>query len=69
MPQPLIDTTILRTDVWYEAVGETAEQDRQRAHRVVEHIRHRFPAVRDDDLRGERIALAASCCRLDRPAS
>jgi hypothetical protein len=59
MPQALIDITILRTDVWCDAVGETPDQDRLRAHRVVEHIRHHFPAARYDDARGGRAEVRA----------
>jgi hypothetical protein len=44
-----IDTTMLRIDIWGDAVGDAAEHDRLRAHRVVEYIRHRFPNVRYDD--------------------
>ncbi len=44
-----IDTTMLRIDIWGDAVGDAAEHDRLRAHRVVEYIRHRFPSVRYDD--------------------
>ena len=44
-----IDTTMLRIDIWGDAVGDAAEHDRLRAHRVVEYIRHRFPTVRYDD--------------------
>jgi hypothetical protein len=40
-----IDTTMLRIDIWGDAVGDAAEHDRLRAHRVVEYIRHRFPTV------------------------
>jgi hypothetical protein len=60
MPQALIDITILRTDVWSDAVGETTEQDRLRAHRVVEHICRRFPAVRYDDRRGPHSEVPAT---------
>jgi hypothetical protein len=41
---------MLRIDIWGDAVGGAAEHDRLRAHRVVEYIRHRFPAVRYDDV-------------------
>jgi hypothetical protein len=41
--------TMLRIDSWGDAVGDAAEHDRLRAHRVVEYIRDRFPAVRYND--------------------
>jgi hypothetical protein len=41
--------TMLRIDIWGDAASDAAEHDRLRAQRVVEHIRHRFPAVRYDD--------------------
>ena len=44
-----IDMTMLRIDSWGDAVGDAAEHDRLRAHRVVEYIRHRFPTARHDD--------------------
>ena len=44
-----IDTTMLRIAIWGDAVGDAGEHDRVRAHRVVEHIRRRFPTVRYDD--------------------
>jgi hypothetical protein len=44
-----IDMTMLRIDIWRDA----AEHDRLRAQRAVEYIRHRYPAVRYDDARGD----------------
>jgi hypothetical protein len=44
-----IDTTMLRMGIWGDAVGDAAEHDRRRAHRVVEYIRDRFPAARYND--------------------
>jgi hypothetical protein len=44
-----IDMTMLRIDIWGDAVGDAAEHDRLRAHRVVEYIRDRFPVVRYND--------------------
>jgi hypothetical protein len=44
-----IDMTMLRIDRWGDAVGDAAEHDRLRAHRVVEYIRDRFPSVRYTD--------------------
>ena len=41
--------TLLRIDIWCDPVGDAAEHDRLRAHRVVEYIRHRFPNVHYDD--------------------
>jgi hypothetical protein len=41
-----IDITMLRIDIWGDAASDAAEHDRLRAHRVVEHICHRFPTVR-----------------------
>jgi hypothetical protein len=43
--KPVIDITVAPVDMW----GDAAEHDRLRAQRVVEYIRHRFPAVRYDD--------------------
>lgn len=51
---PFIDTTMLRIDIWGDTVGDATEHDRVRARRVVEHVRHRIPAVRVD---GERTDL------------
>jgi hypothetical protein len=48
---PFIDTTMLRIDFWGDAMGDAKEHDRVRARRVVEHVRHRIPAVRVDDER------------------
>jgi hypothetical protein len=51
MRKPVIDVTMLGSDIWGDAVGDEAEHDRVRAHRVVEYMRHRFPALRyNDDL-------------------
>jgi hypothetical protein len=44
-----IDMTMLRIDISRDAVGDAAEHDRLRAHRVVEYLRDRFPAVRYND--------------------
>jgi hypothetical protein len=46
---PFIDITMLRIDIWGGAVGDATEHDRVRARRVVEYVRRRVPAVRDDD--------------------
>jgi hypothetical protein len=48
---PFIDITMLRIDIWGGAVGDATEHDRVRARRVIEYVRHRVPAVRDDDAR------------------
>jgi hypothetical protein len=48
---PFIDITMLRIDIWGDAVGDATAHDRVRARRVVEYVRHRVPAVRDDDAR------------------
>ena len=48
---PFIDTTMLQIDIRGDAVGVATEHDRVRARRVVEHVRHRVPAVRVDDER------------------
>jgi hypothetical protein len=45
MRKPVIDITVPPVDTW----GDAAEHDRLRAERVVDYIRHRFPAVRYDD--------------------
>jgi hypothetical protein len=45
MRKPVIDMTVSPVDIW----GDAADHDRLRAQRVVEYIRHRFPAVRYDD--------------------
>ncbi len=44
-----IDMTMLRIEICGDAASDAAEHDRLRAQRVVEYIRHRFPAVRFDD--------------------
>jgi hypothetical protein len=41
--------TMLRIEICGDAASDAAEHDRLRAQRVVEYIRHRFPAVRHDD--------------------
>jgi hypothetical protein len=62
-----IDTTMLRIDIWGDAVGDAAAHDRLRANRVVEYIRHRFPTVHYDhapedfdDEAGRRVPHEAS---------
>lgn len=62
-----IDMTMLRIDSWWDAVGDAAEHDRLRAHRLVEYISHRFPTVRYDhapadfdDEAGRRVLHEAS---------
>ena len=62
-----IDMTMLRIDSWGDAVGDVAEHDRLRAHRVVEYIRDRFPVARYndapedlDDAAGRRLLHEAS---------
>jgi hypothetical protein len=45
MRKPVIDMTVSPVDIR----GDAADHDRLRAHRVVEYLRHRFPAVRYDD--------------------
>jgi hypothetical protein len=45
MRTPIIDITMLRTEIW----GDAAQRDDARARQIVEYIRRRFPAVRYGD--------------------
>jgi hypothetical protein len=49
MRRPAIDMTVLRIEILGDELGDAAAHDRLRAHRVVDHIRRRFPAVRYND--------------------
>jgi hypothetical protein len=49
MRKPAIDMTVLRIEILGDELGDAAEHDRLRAHRVVDYIRRRFPAARYND--------------------